>query len=256
MSAHGACGRLSGKTAVITGGGSGIGAACCRLFTKEGARVAVLDRDAGAAHTVAVELGADALGVGVDVTDGMQVRAVMAECASRFGRIDILINNAGIAVRRPVEDLEDEDWKRVMDVNLRGAFLCSKYALPHISAGGSIIHMSSVVGITGVRNRAAYSASKGGLVALMRNMAVDYASRGIRVNCICPGFVRTPFTAALFADEERRNRLTGLHPLGRLGEPEDIARAALFLASDESSWITGHALVVDGGFSSGYALDV
>lgn len=257
MSAPSACNRLRGKNAVITGGGSGIGAACCRLFVHEGARVGVLDRDARAAVSVAAELGDGALAVVIDVTDGRQVRDAMATCASRFGHIDILINNAGIAVRRSVEELEDEDWKRVMDVNLRGAYLCSKYALCHMpAAGGSIIHMSSVVGITGVRNRAVYSASKGGLIALMRNMAMDCASRAIRVNCICPGFVRTPFTAALLADEERRKKLTDLHPLGRLGEPDDIARAALFLASDESSWITGHALAVDGGFSSGYSLDV
>lgn len=248
--------RLDGKTAVITGGGSGIGEACCRLFALEGARVAVLDRDADAANAVAAELGANAFAIRIDVTDEAGVRDAMAVCASRFGHIDILINNAGIAVRWPVEELDDEDWKRVIDVNLRGAFLCSKYALPHMRAPGSIIHMSSVAGITGVRNRAAYSASKGGLIALMRNMAMDYAPRAIRVNCICPGFVRTPFTAALFADSERRSRLTVLHPLGRLGEPEDVARTALFLAGDESSWITGHALVVDGGFSSGHALDI
>ena len=249
--------RLNGKTAVITGGGSGIGAACCALFAQEGARVAVLDRDADAAHAAAAELGAGAIALRVDVANEVEVREAMAACAARFDRIDILVNNAGIAVRRAVEELEDEDWKRVMDVNLRGAFLCSKYALPHMSGGrGSIIHMSSVVAVTGTRNRAVYSASKGGLIALMRNMAMDYAPRAIRVNCLCPGFVRTPFTAELFADDERRSRITGLHPLGRLCEPDDIARAALFLASDESSWITGHALVVDGGFSSGHALDI
>lgn len=240
--------RLANKVAVITGGASGIGEACWRTFDREGARVAILDRKSHQAP--------DALMLSADVTSETEVEAAMIECASRFGRIDVLVNCAGIAVRERVGELEDKDWQRVIDVNLRGVFLCSKYALPHMGRGGSIIHMSSVVGITGVRNRAVYAASKGGLVALMRNMAMDYAAQGIRVNCICPGFVRTPFTAGLFADEERKAKLTSLHAMGRLGEPEDIANAALFLASDEASWITGVALAVDGGFSAGFALDI
>ena len=138
-----------------------------------------------------------------------------------------------------------------MEVNVRGAFLCSKFCLPHLGAGASIIHSASVTGITGVRGRAAYSAAKGALTALTRNMAVDYASRGIRVNCVCPGFVRTPLIRALLEDQKRTERLIGMHPLGRLGEPEDVANAVLFLASSDSAWITGISLVVDGGFSAG-----
>lgn len=251
------CVELQGRIAVVTGGASGIGAACCRLFAQEGARVVIFDRNADAASELAREIGSLATVQTTDVTDDDGVRNAMETCASHFGGIHILINNAGIAVRKTVAELDDSDWCKVIDVNLRGAFLCSKYALPHMARpGGSIVHMASVVGMTGLRNRAAYSASKGGLIALMRNMAMDYAPHGIRVNCVCPGFVRTPFTRGIFNDPDKKQRLTALHPLGRLGESEDIAQAVLFLASDRSSWITGQALAVDGGFTSGYGADV
>jgi NAD(P)-dependent dehydrogenase (short-subunit alcohol dehydrogenase family) len=227
------------------------------LFAKEGARVIILDRNRSAAEDVANSAGAAATAMCVEITREAEVREAMDAAAANHGTIHVLVNNAGIAVRRAVSELGDDDWQRVIDVNLRGAFLCSKHAMPYLARqGGSIIHMSSVVGITGVRNRAVYSASKGGLIALMRGMAMDYASRGVRVNCVCPGFVRTPFTAALLADPERDAKLTALHPLGRLGQPEDVAEAVLFLASDASSWITGQALAVDGGFSAGTAVDI
>jgi NAD(P)-dependent dehydrogenase (short-subunit alcohol dehydrogenase family) len=143
-----------------------------------------------------------------------------------------------------------------MAVNVRGIYLMSRFVIPHMAFGGSIVNMASVTGLIGVRNRAAYSASKGAVIALTRNMALDYTARGLRVNCVCPGFVRTPLLERLLADPERAARLTSLHPLGRLGTPEDIASAVLFLASDAASWITGHALAVDGGFSAGHAVDV
>jgi NAD(P)-dependent dehydrogenase (short-subunit alcohol dehydrogenase family) len=242
--------RLQGKVAVITGGASGIGAATAVRIAQEGAAIAVIDLNAAAVDAQ------DYCAIAADVTSENDVRTAFERIASTFGRVDILVNNAGVAVRRPVHETADADWTRVMDVSVRGAFLCSRYALPLMGPGGAIIHMSSVTGITGVRNRAAYSAAKGALVALTRNMAIDYAQRGIRVNCVCPGFVRTPLTAALTADADRCERLTALHPLGRLGEPDDIASAVLFLVSDEASWITGHALVVDGGFSAGHATDI
>jgi NAD(P)-dependent dehydrogenase (short-subunit alcohol dehydrogenase family) len=227
------------------------------MFAAEGANVVILDRDGAGAEKVAATIGGSAMAACVDVTSEDQVRDAMRAAAERFGTIHALVNNAGVAVRRSASELEDEDWKRVIDVNLRGAFLCSKYALPYVAQqGGSIIHMASIVGITGVRNRAAYAASKGGLVALTRNMAMDYAEQRVRVNCICPGFVRTPFTAAWLAEPGRDARLTSLHPLGRLGEPEDIAKAVLFLASDDSSWITGQVIAVDGGFTAGSTLDI
>jgi NAD(P)-dependent dehydrogenase (short-subunit alcohol dehydrogenase family) len=252
--------RLAGKFAVLTGAASGIGAATARLFANEGARVAILDIDEEAAESLVREIcegGGEALAWRCDVADAAQVNSAIAGGVTRFGAIDVLFNNAGIALRASVTEQTEESWDRVIDTNVKGAYLCSRAALPHFApVGGSVIHTSSVTGITGVRGRAAYSTAKAALVGLARNMALDYAHRKIRVNCVCPGFVATPFIAAILADEERTRRLTALHPLGRLGDPLDIARAVLFLASDESSWITGHALVVDGGFSVGHACEI
>jgi NAD(P)-dependent dehydrogenase (short-subunit alcohol dehydrogenase family) len=241
--------RLAGKVAVVTGGASGIGAATAELFAAEGAKVAILD--------CATEVESRFMTVSCDVTQESEVRDAMQAVSERLGPIQVLFNNAGTAVRKVVDSQDEESWNLVIDTNLKGAFLCSKHALSHFAPdGGSIVHMSSVTGITGFRNRAAYSAAKAGIVGLTRNMALDYAARRIRVNCVCPGFVRTPLIRVLLADAERAARLTGLHPLGRLGEPEDIARAVLFLASDESSWMTGQAVVVDGGLSAGHFTDV
>jgi NAD(P)-dependent dehydrogenase (short-subunit alcohol dehydrogenase family) len=252
--------RLIEKRAVITGGGSGIGAATASLFAAEGACVAILDSDLPRAERIATQIcesGGDAVAWACDVTNEIQLRDAVDRAAQHLGAIDILFNSAGIALRRAVSDTEADDWDRIIDTNLRGSFLSSKFCLEHFrQAGGSIIHVSSVTGIIGVRSRAAYSASKGGLVALTRNMAVDLAGRNIRVNCVCPGFVRTPLAQPLLEDAVRRDRLISMHPLGRLGEPEDVAMAVLFLASDASRWITGTSLVVDGGFSAGKSEDV
>lgn len=236
--------RLTGKVSVITGGASGIGAACAERFAAEGSEVAIIDQNPSVVFRA-------------DVTDESAVAAAIRAIVERYGRIDVLVNNAGIPGRQPVENLSEEGWTRVLDVSLKGAFLCSKHALPHFPAsGGSIIHISSVAGITGMRNRPAYASAKAGLIALAKNMALDYAARNIRVNCVCPGFVRTPLVAAIAADAERWARMEGLHPLGRVGEPSDIAAAVLWLASDEASWVTGASLVVDGGFSAGHNVDV
>ena len=252
--------RLAGKCAVVTGGGSGIGAATASLFAAEGARVAVLDRDLpGAEQTVAGigKAGAVARGYQCDVAQEAEVREVVRSVAQDFGPVDVLFTSAGTAFRRSVPDTEVADWDRLMATNLRGPFLCAKLCLEHFHPeGGSIIHIASVTGMTGVRSRAAYSASKGALIALTRNMAMDLAARKIRVNCVCPGFVRTAMAKPLLSDPVRHDRLVSMHPLGRLGEPEDVARAVLFLASDESGWITGTSLVVDGGFSAGKTEDV
>lgn len=252
--------RLTGKHAVATGGGSGIGAATASLFAAEGARVEILDYDLTRAERIVTQIcesGGDAVAWACDVGNEIQVRDSVERAAHHFGPIDILFNSAGIAIRRSVSDTQVDDWDRVMATNLRGSYLCSKFCLEHFQPrGGSIIHVASVTGIVGVRSRAAYSASKGALVALTRNMAMDLAGRNIRVNCVCPGFVRTPMAQALLGDVVRRDRLVSMHPLGRLGEPEDIAMAVLFLASDESRWITGTSLVVDGGFSAGKSEDV
>jgi NAD(P)-dependent dehydrogenase (short-subunit alcohol dehydrogenase family) len=252
--------RLAGKCAVVTGGGSGIGAATAGLFAAEGARVAILDRDLPRAETIVAAIrhqGFDAMAYSCDVAQEAEVREVVQNVAKRFGHVDVLFTSAGTAIRRSVPDTDVADWDRLMETNLRGPFLCAKFCLEHFHPeGGSIIHIASVTGITGVRSRAAYSASKGALVALTRNMAMDLASRRIRVNCVCPGFVRTAMAQPLLSDPVRHDRLVNMHPLGRLGEPEDVARAVLFLASDESSWITGTSLVVDGGFSAGKIEDV
>lgn len=233
--------RFRGKVAVITGGNSGIGLACADRFLDEGARVVSLDRQ-----------GAPPC----DVSDEVSVRAAFARIAAQHGRVDILFNNAGISIRKTIEDYTLEEWDRIFAVNVRGLYLCSKYALPLMSAGAAIVHSASVVALTGVRNRAAYSASKGAVVALTRNMALDYAPRGIRVNAIAPGFVDTPLLAPLHKDPARLAAIAQMHPLGRLGQPDDIASAVTFLASAEASWITGIILPVDGGFSAGPQNDI
>ena len=251
---------LQRKTAVITGAGSGIGQASAYALAREGVSVAILDFDEEAGRRTANALTAekrDAEFISVDVTNEESVRAAISQIISRFGRIDILHNNAGIAIRHTVAEQDEKGWQTCMDVNLKGVFLCAKHVIPHmLGRGGSIINTASVTGIVGVRNRAVYSATKGAVVALTRNMALDYARQQIRVNCICPGFVRTPMAKALLQDPIKEKRLVDTHPLGRLGTPEDIANAVVFLASDLSSWITGHALVIDGGFSAGRSEDI
>jgi NAD(P)-dependent dehydrogenase (short-subunit alcohol dehydrogenase family) len=242
--------RLDGSVAIVTGGASGIGKACCQRMVQEGARVAIFDVHAEA------PAGSGGLVIRCDVSDSAQVRSAVDQVLAAFGAIHVLVNSAGIAVRKTVSELEEADWDRCVDVNLKGIYLISKYVLPHLTSGGSIIHIASAVGITGVRNRAVYTATKGAIVALTRNMALDYAERGIRVNCICPGFVQTPLLDGLLHDPEKARRLVAMHPLGRLGTAEDIANAALFLASREAAFITGHALVVDGGFSAGRHEDI
>ncbi|MEZ5352235.1 MAG: SDR family oxidoreductase [Bryobacteraceae bacterium] len=232
--------RFEGKIAVVTGAASGIGEATVERLRREGAEVHGIDRAGGAEAS------------GVDVGDESQVEAFFA----KLERVDILVNSAGVAVRKPVAEQDAEGWDEVMRVNVRGTFLCSKHAIPRMGRGGAMVHLASVVGVTGVRNRAAYSTTKGAIVALTRNMALDYAPKGIRVNCVCPGFTRTNLTKGLLSNPEAAAKLLALHPLGRLGEAEDIASAIAFLVSGDASWITGQAIAVDGGFTAGHAVDV
>jgi NAD(P)-dependent dehydrogenase (short-subunit alcohol dehydrogenase family) len=239
--------QLRDKVAVVTGGSSGIGLATARLFQAEGGKVAVLDLQPARP---------DLRRIACDVSKENEVEQAFDTIVSELGAPDILVNCAGVAARQTVAEQSEQGWNACLDVNLGGVFLTSKHAIRRMPAKGSIIHVSSVTGIVGVRNRSAYSASKGAIVALTRTMALDYASRGIRVNCVCPGFVETPLIGALMRDPERKAKITALHPLGRLGQPEDIAKAMLFLASDQSSWITGQVIAVDGGFSAGHAADV
>jgi NAD(P)-dependent dehydrogenase (short-subunit alcohol dehydrogenase family) len=243
-------GRLAGKVCVITGTASGIGAESARLFEHEGATVIGIDLDA--------EQAVGGLTIAADVADEESVRAAMATAVEEYGRIDVLMNNAGI---NPTDDgsvLETslESWQRVQDVNLRGVFLCCKHGIPHLLAagGGSVINVASFVAVMGAAvSQGSYTASKGAVLALSRELGVEFAARGVRVNALCPGPVNTPLLKELFAKDPERAAKRLVHiPMGRFGEPEEIAAAALFLASDESSFITASSFMADGGLSSAY----
>jgi NAD(P)-dependent dehydrogenase (short-subunit alcohol dehydrogenase family) len=233
--------RFTGKYVVVTGAASGLGLAIAQGAAAEGAIIIGLDRAASPFEHSRI----------CDISDESQVR----DALSGFPRIDAVVNSAGIARRAKVDETLMADFDAVMAVNVRGAFLVCKYALPAMRAhGGAILHLSSGVATTGTRNRAAYTASKGAVLSLTRNMALDYAADKIRVNCLCPGFVNTPLLATM--PPERRAKLAALHPLGRMGEPEDLVPMALLLISDQAQWITGQAIAVDGGFNAGHTDDV
>ena len=254
--------RLEGKAALVTGGGSGIGRATALLFAREGARVVVSDlREADALETAdAVRAaGGQAATAAGDVSRSADAAGMVRTAVQSYGRLDVLVNSAGISSRNALAEGADpeEVWDRVMDVNLKGSYLVSWHAVPEMerSGGGSIINLASIIGLVGYPAGIGggfnpYAPSKGGVVQLTRNLAVDLASKGVRVNCICPGYVTTNLTRGLTEDPETLARLEGLHPMGRLGRPEEIAQAALFLASDESSYVTGAPLVVDGGYTA------
>ena len=249
-------GRLEGRVALVTGGASGIGAACVKRFAAEGAIVIGLDLDAVAEPEWA-ERGAQRF-VAVDVRDEDAIRAAVSSIVEEQQQLDIVVNAAGVEGFGTAIDIDRDEWERVIGVNLTGTFLVCKHVLPTMVAAkrGSIVNLSSVEGLEAIQSQPAYSASKGGVVLLTRNLAIDFGAAGVRVNCLCPGLVRTPMTEMLFDPSiaEIRDRFVALHMLGRAGLPEEIAAAALFLASDDASFVTGHALVVDGGFSAGRRL--
>ncbi len=251
--------RLAGKTALITGGGTGIGRACALLFSREGARVAVAGRRAEPLAALAAEIynaGGEALAVHCDVTDVDQVERAVRMTVDRFGRLNAVVNSAGALAVGTAEETSEAHWDRMIAVNLKGTFLVSRAALAELrkSGGGSIINIGSVLGLVGMQQRVAYAASKGGVIQLTKAMALDHAQEGIRINCICPAIVETELIRELFAQDKdaealRRKRIEQI-PLGRMGRPEDVAQMAVFLASEESSWLTGAALPLDGGLTA------
>jgi NAD(P)-dependent dehydrogenase (short-subunit alcohol dehydrogenase family) len=241
--------RLAGKVCVITGTASGIGAESARLFAAEGATVVGIDLSTEAEGTLTIE---------ADVSDEGQVVEAFRRVEDEFGRIDVLMNNAGI---NPTDDgsvLETslDSWQRVQDVNLRSVFLCCKHGIPHLleNGGGSVVNVASFVATMGAAvSQISYTASKGGVLALSRELGVEFADRGVRVNALCPGPVNTPLLKELFAKDPERAAKRLVHiPMGRFGEPEEIAKAALFLASDDSTFVTASTFLVDGGLSAAY----
>jgi NAD(P)-dependent dehydrogenase (short-subunit alcohol dehydrogenase family) len=242
-------GRLEGKVCVITGAASGIGATSARLFADEGAKVVGVDR---------VEDAEGELAIQADVTDEDQVRGVYERAKEEFGRIDVLFNNAGI---NPTDDgsvveTSVEAWQRVQDVNVKSVFLCCKHGIPHLldGGGGSVINTASFVAVMGAAvSQGSYTASKGAVLSLSRELGVEFARRNVRVNALCPGPVNTPLLQELFAKDERKAQRRLVHlPMGRFAEAEEIAKAALFLASDDSSYVTASTFLVDGGLSGAY----
>lgn len=244
--------RLTGKVAIITGGGSGIGRGIAAAFAREGAKVVIAGRDSQKLDAVAKEIGPACVAHAADVSKRADIQKLVASTGEKFGGIHILVNNAGILLPGTAESLTEDDWDQTFSVNARGLWLLSREVLPHLRAagGGSIINIGSVLSLVAARNRVAYSASKGAVLAMTRAMALDHAPEKIRVNCICPGIVETEMVARFSMDENARRQRVAMHPVGRFGQPEDIAQAAVFLASDESAWITGTAFPIDGGYTA------
>jgi NAD(P)-dependent dehydrogenase (short-subunit alcohol dehydrogenase family) len=252
--------RLDNKVILVTGAGSGMGRVAAHLFTREGAKVVATDlAEEPLAETVALvrDTGGSIIGVPGNVAVAADVRHAVAEGVRVFGHLNVLYNNAGImpAEDTSVEETSEETWARVLDVNLKGIFLCCKFGIPEMlkSGGGSIINIASFVAQVGCTvPQDAYTASKGGVVSLTRSLAVQYGRHGIRANALCPGPVETPLLRMLWTSEAERNKRLNRIPLGRFGTPEDIVNAGIFLASDESTWITGTAFMVDGGITINY----
>jgi len=251
--------RLTGKSAVITGGGTGIGQAIALAFAREGAQVVVAGRRKEKLDEtlhLLQQAGCSALALDCDVTKAADTQRVVKSAEDAFGKVNVLVNNAGALSVSTVENITEEDWDRVMATNVKGPFLMSRAALPAMrrAGGGSIINVGSVLGIVAIRDRAAYCASKGGVSMLTKAMALDHARDNIRVNCVFPFIVESDMTRNLFAETEvgrqtRESRLASI-PLGRFGKPADIAGLTVFLASEESSWMTGTVIPVDGGVTA------
>jgi meso-butanediol dehydrogenase/(S,S)-butanediol dehydrogenase/diacetyl reductase len=251
--------RLQDKVCIVTGGGSGIGRATCLLFAREGARVVVADKNIAAARAVreeCMELAAQSIAIEMDVSKAADAERMVQETLGAFGRLDVLINNAGYGIAGNVLDTAPQAWDDLMAVNVRGVFLCTRYAVQAMKAngGGAIVNTASTVASIGIPNRAAYCASKGAVAALTRAVAIDHVADGIRCNAVAPGTIDTPYFSEILARNAdgaaTRTRLEQRQLMGRLGTPEEIAFAILFLACDESRFATGSILTMDGGWTA------
>jgi len=246
-------GRLQDKVAIVTGGASGIGRAICRRFSREGARVMVADRNiAGAEETLSLLDAAPdtATTIDVNISDASQVERMVHETVTRFGRLDVLVNGAAILIRTPpLVDVDEVLWDLTMDTNVKGVFLCCKYAIPAMTAvgGGSIVNISSMSGIRGIGYSVPYAVSKAGVIHLTKVAASQYTSEGVRVNCIAPGGVDTPQMRGSTASAEAFSERNESHPMGRVGNADEIANLVLWLASDEASYVSGSTYIIDGG---------
>jgi len=246
-------GRLKDKIAVIAGSGKGLGEAIALLFSREGAKIVVFDIDEPAGRGTVEQIqeqGGEAIFVHGDVSNPDDAAQLIDAAVDAYGCVDVLVNNAGVHVDRTVADTTEEEWDQILGVNLKGVFLCSKAAIPQMrrQGGGNIICISSISGLIGQLNQAAYNASKHGIIGLVRCMAYDHAQENIRANAICPGVMNTPLVVSVPEEHIAPYRKTSL--LERFAEPSEVANAALFLASDESSYVTGSAMVVDGGYTT------
>ena len=250
--------RLAGKLALITGAGTGIGKAIGLAFAAEGAKVAVMGRRVEKLREVVDEIGksgGEAVAVAGDVAKAADAARAVREVVEKLGGLNVLVNNAGMLSAKTVEQVPEEEWDRVMAINVKGPFLMSRAALPEFrkAGGGAIVNIGSILGLIAMKDRAAYCASKGAVTLLTKAMALDHAHEKIRVNCICPSLVETELIAGLFASADgealRKARVASL-PLGRVGQPQDVAEMVVFLASEESSWVTGTAIPLDGGLSA------
>lgn len=254
-------GMLENTTALVTGGGLGIGRSCCMMLAREGAKVAVTDVKDGPAQEVVAMIeqeGGEAASWHMDVAKEADVKRVFGEVTERFGDIRVLVNNAGIAgVNRPTDEVTLEEWRQVTAINVDGVFLCTKYAVPQMrrAGGGSIINLSSIYGIIGAPDLPAYHASKGAVRLMTKTDALLYAAEGIRVNSVHPGYIWTPLVEDLAREsgegvEAFREQLASKHPIGHVGEPDDIAHGVVYLASDRAKFVTGSELIIDGGYTA------
>jgi len=248
--------KLQNKVALITGAGAGIGEATAILFAEQGARVVLADRNYALAAAVAERIGNNAFALEVDVAKAEQVQAMVERTVEHFGGIDILVNNAGFGCLGTVVSLDEDAWDSVIDVNLKGVYLCSKYAIPELvkRGGGAVVNLASTISVVGIKDRAAYVAAKGGVAALTRAMALDHSAEGIRVNSVAPGVINSSYYDKMFQQvpdpEAFRKALEARSPLNKMGDPLDIANMILFLASDDSKFATGAMFTVDGGYTA------